>query len=187
MVIPAQTICSLFSGIGGLDESVRLAAPGSKTVVYVERESYAVATLCKKMEDKILDEAPIWDDITSFDGKPWRGKVSTIIGGFPCTDLSVAGKKEGIVKGNRSGLFYEYVRLIGEIRPRYVFVENVSGLLDNGAMGIVLGEFSKIGLSCQWGMFSASGVGSSHQRQRVFALGYAEHDGYFTGGDFGGI
>jgi len=181
VVIPAQTICSLFSGIGGLDEAVHLAAPGSKTVVYVERESYAVATLCKKMEDKILDNAPIWSDITSFDGHPWRGKVSTIIGGFPCTDLSVAGKKEGIVKGNRSGLFYEYVRLIGEIRPRYVFVENVSGLLDNGAMGIVLGEFSKIGLSCQWGMFSASGVGSSHQRQRVFLLAYPKHDGYPPG------
>jgi DNA (cytosine-5)-methyltransferase 1 len=82
VAIPAQTICSLFSGIGGLDESV-WAAPGSKTVVYVERESYAVATLCKKMEDKIVEEAPIWDDITSFNGRDWRGKVSTIIGEFP--------------------------------------------------------------------------------------------------------
>ena len=181
VVHPIKNIISLFSGIGGLDLAVKLVFPEARTVAFCERESYAAATLVARMEDKTLDEAPIWSDITTFDGKPWRGKVDTLIGGFPCTDLSVAGKKEGIIKGNRSGLFYEYARLIGEIRPRYVFVENVSGLLDNRAMGIVLGEFSSLGLTCEWGMFSASECGSTHQRKRIFLLAHPKYDGYAPG------
>ena len=83
----------------------------SKTVVYVERESYAVATLCKKMEDKILDEAPVWSDITSFDGRAWRGKVSCLIGGFPCTDLSSQAKRRHRQR--------QPVRPLLRIRPPY--------------------------------------------------------------------
>lgn len=181
VVHPIKNIISLFSGIGGLDLAVKLVFPEARTVAFCERESYAAATLVARMEDKTLDEAPIWSDITTFDGKPWRGKVDTLIGGFPCTDISVSGKKEGIIKGNRSGLFYEYARLIGEIRPRYVFVENVSGLLDNRAMGIVLGEFSSLGLTCEWGMFSASECGSTHQRKRIFLLAHPKYDGYAPG------
>ena len=181
VVHPVKNIISLFSGIGGLDLAVKLVFPEARTVAFCERESYAAATLVARMEDKTLDEAPIWSDITTFDGKPWRGKVDTLIGGFPCTDISVSGKKEGIIKGNRSGLFYEYARLIGEIRPRYVFVENVSGLLDNRAMGIVLGEFSSLGLTCEWGMFSASECGSTHQRKRIFLLAHPKYDGYAPG------
>ena len=106
VVHPIKNIISLFSGIGGLDLAVKLVFPEARTVAFCERESYAAATLVARMEDKTLDEAPIWSDITTFDGKPWRGKVDTLIGGFPCTDISVSGKKEGIIKGNRSGLFY---------------------------------------------------------------------------------
>ena len=175
-----ERILSLFAGIGGLDLSVKLAFPRSRTVAYVEREAYCQKILMDRMQDKTLDDGPIWSDITTFDGKQWRGKVDTLIGGFPCQDVSVAGKKAGIHEGSRSGLYYHYVRLIHEIRPRFVFVENVSGLLDNRAMGIVLGELSEMGFNAEWGVFSASGVGSSHQRQRVFVLAHNNNAGNST-------
>jgi len=175
VVIPPSQVLSLFSGIGGLDKSVKLVFPKSRTVCYVEWGAYAASVLVARMADKTLDEAPIWDDITTFNGKPWSGAVDTIIGGFPCVDLSVAGKGEGIKEGNRSGLFFEYVRIIREIQPRWIFIENVSGLLANGAMSTVLGELSKMGFDAEWGMFSAKDVGASHQRKRVFVLAHSTH------------
>ena len=178
MVIhPIKNIISLFSGIGGLDLAVKLVFPEARTVAFCERESYAAATLVARMEDKTLDEAPIWSDITTFEGKPWRGKVDCLIGGFPCQDISHSGKRAGISEGTRSGLFYQYARLISEIRPRYTFVENVAGLLDNRAMGVVLGEFSSLGLTCEWGMFSAAECGSTHQRKRIFLLAHSDNPG----------
>ena len=180
MVIHPKRVLSLFSGIAGLDKAVRLVFPESRTVCYVEREAYAASVLVARMEDKAVDDAPIWSDITTFNGKPWSGVVDTIIGGFPCQDLSVAGKQAGIKEGNRSGLFYEYCRLIREIRPRYVFIENVSGLLRKGAMETVISELAQMGFDAEWGVFSAKDVGSTHLRKRVFVLGYSKHDGYFT-------
>ena len=180
VVIPPSQVLSLFSGIAGLDQSVRLVFPESRTVCFVEREAYAASVLVARMEDKTLDEAPIWSDITTFNGKPWRGAVDTVIGGFPCQDLSVAGKREGIKEGNRSGLFFEYVRIIREIQPRWVFIENVSGLLANGAMSTVLKEISELGFDAEWGMFSAKDVGASHQRKRVFVLAYNNNAGNST-------
>ena len=173
MALHPKNVLSLFSGIAGLDKSVGLVFPESRTVCYVEREAYAASVLVARMEDKTLDEAPIWSDITTFNGKPWAGVVDTIIGGFPCQDLSVAGKKEGIKQGNRSGLFYEYCRIIREIRPRYVFIENVSGLLANRAMSTVLKELAQMGFDAEWGVFSAKDVGATHLRKRVFILAYA--------------
>ena len=173
MGIYPKRVLSLFSGIGGLDLAVKLVFPQARTVAYVERESYCQRVLVERFKDKTLDEGVIWNDITSFDGKPWCGIVDCIIGGFPCQDISTAGKKAGIKEGNRSGLFYQYLRLIDEIRPKFVFVENVSGLLDNRAMGVVLGELAERGFDAEWGMFSAGQVGSSHQRDRVFVLAYS--------------
>ena len=176
MAIHPKNVLSLFAGIAGLDRSVGLVFPGSRTVCYVEREAYAASVLVARMEDKTLDEAPIWSDITTVNGKEWRGVVDTIIGGFPCVDISVAGKRAGIKEGNRSGLFYEYCRLIREIRPRYVFIENVSGLLSNRAMSTVLKELSEMGFDAEWGVFSARDVGSTHLRKRVFIMAYATHE-----------
>jgi DNA (cytosine-5)-methyltransferase 1 len=87
---------SLCAGAGGIDLGLTIACPKYRTVCYVERESYAAATLVARMEDKALDTAPIWDDITSFDGRPWRGTVDIINGGYPCTPFSVAGKRKGV-------------------------------------------------------------------------------------------
>jgi len=167
-----KKVLSLFSGIGGLDKAMGLVFPRSRTVCYVEREAYAQSVLVARMEDQTLDEAPIWNDITTFDCKPWNGVVDTIIGGFPCQDLSVAGLKKGIKVGTRSGLFFEFARCVREIQPRFVFVENVRGLLRKGPMEAVLNEFSKMGYDAEWGMFSAEGVGATHKRERVFLMAY---------------
>ena len=177
VVIHPKRVLSLFSGIAGLDKAVRLVFPESRTVCYVEREAYAASVLVARMEDKAVDDAPIWSDITTFNGKPWSGVVDTIIGGFPCQDLSVAGKQAGIKEGNRSGLFYEYCRLIREIRPRYVFIENVSGLLRKGAMETVISELAQMGFDAEWGVFSAKDVGSTHLRKRVFILAHSNPPG----------
>lgn len=177
MDIYPKRILSVFSGIGGLDLAVKLNFPQSKVVAYIEREAYCQRVLMERMQNKTLDEGVIWDDVTTFEGKPWCGIVDCIIGGFPCTDLSVAGRQKGIKQGNRSGLFYELIRIAGEIRPKTMFMENVTGLLDNRAMGIVLGELARLGFDAEWGVFSARDVGSSHLRKRVFILAYS-NNGY---------
>ena len=173
MALHPKNVLSLFSGIAGLDKSVGLVFPKSRTVCYVEREAYAASVLVARMEDKTLGEAPIWSDITTFDGKEWNGVVDTVAFGFPCTDISVAGKQEGISQGTRSGLFYEACRIIRQVQPRYLFIENVTGLLANRFMSVVLKELSEMGFDAEWGVFSARDVGSTHLRKRVFILAYS--------------
>src|SRR5450756_2936187 len=119
---------SLFAGAGGLDLALRLAMPDARCVCYVEREVEAVQILAARFADQALDDAPVWSDVSTFDGKPWRGLVDGIAGGFPCQDLSVAGKRGGIKRGNRSGLWFEYARIIREVEPGWVYIENVPGL-----------------------------------------------------------
>jgi DNA (cytosine-5)-methyltransferase 1 len=167
-VVPFTNI-GLFAGAGGLELGLRIAIANLVSVCYVERDPYAASVLVARMEDKTLDTAPIWDDITTFDGKPWRGQVDLLSGGFPCQDLSVAGKRAGI-DGERSGLWAEFARIIGEIRPRFVFIENVSGLLANEPMRRILGDLSSLGFSAEWECFRASDVGAPHRRERVFIL-----------------
>ena len=163
------TNIGLFAGAGGLELGLRIAVKNLVSVCYVERDAYAASVLVARMEDKTLDSAPIWDDITTFDGKPWRGQVDLVSGGFPCQDLSVAGKRAGI-DGKRSGLWAEFSRVIGEIRPRCVFIENVPGLLANEAMRRVLGDLSALGFNAEWECVRASDVGAPHRRERVFIL-----------------
>jgi len=123
-----KTALSLFAGIGGLDAGLKRALPGLETVAYVERDSYAATILLAQMGDAALDLAPIWvGDIQDFDPAPFLG-VDLVHGGFPCQDLSVAGKRAGI-DGERSGLWREFYRIIRTTRPRFVFIENVPGIL----------------------------------------------------------
>jgi DNA (cytosine-5)-methyltransferase 1 len=170
-----QRVLSIFSGIGGLDSAIRLVFPECRTVCYIEREAYAASVLVARMEDKTLGEAPIWSDVATFDGERFNGCVDTVAFGFPCTDISVAGKQEGISKGTRSGLFFEACRIIRQVRPRYLFIENVPGLLANRFMSVVLGELSEMGFDAEWGVFSARDVGSTHLRKRVFILAYSNN------------
>lgn len=166
------TNISLFSGAGGLDLGAKIIG-GFKTVAYCEREPYAQKVIIERIGGGYLDDAPIHDDVCSFDGRPWRGIVDIVSGGFPCQDLSIAGKRGGLREGTRSGLWYQYARIVREIRPSFILVENVSGLLADGALGIVLGDMAQMGFDAEWAMFPAGAVGAPHLRERVFIVAYA--------------
>lgn len=162
---------SLFTGGAGLDTGLRIARPDARTVCYVESGIENCEVLAARIEEGSLEPAPIWSNVKTFDGRPWRGAVDCIVGGFPCQDISVAGRGEGIVEGNRSGLWYEFARIIREVRPRIVFVENVGALLIRG-LDAVLGELAESGYDAEWSVLRASAVGAPHRRERVFILAY---------------
>ncbi len=128
-----------------------------------------------RIRSRDLDDAPIWDDVKTFDGKPWAG-VDIISGGFPCQDVSHAGKRAGVKDGTRSGLWSEFHRIICEARPRFVLVENVPGLLSIDAgrgFGRVLGDLAAAGYDAEWCVRSAAEVGAPHLRERVWVVAYA--------------
>jgi DNA (cytosine-5)-methyltransferase 1 len=168
-------ILSLCSGIAGLDLGVKLALPGARTICYVEQDDYCRRVLLARMSEGVLDPAPLWGDLSTFDGRTWRGSVDLVIGGWPCQDISNAGRREGIREGNRSGLWFEFVRVLREVRPRLFFGENVAALLGRG-MEQVLGDLSALGLDAEWLTLGADDVGAPHRRKRVFLLAYARHD-----------
>jgi len=158
---------SLCSGGGGLDLGVRLAIPHARTVCYVEREAFACEVLVQAMQAGHLDKAPIWTDLTTFDGKPWRGKVDFIFGGYPCQPFSVAGKRQG--ESDERWLWPDIVRIIREIRPRFCFFENVPGHLRLG-FDRVLCDLAEIGFDVEWTTLSAAECGASHKRERLWIL-----------------
>ena len=164
----AFNVLSLFSGYGGLDLGIGLAVPGARTVCFVEREAYAAAVLAARMAEGALASAPVWGDVCTFDGRPWRSVVDCVTGGFPCQDISLAGKGAGI-EGERSGLWKEYARIVGEVRPRFVFVENVAALASRG-LDVVLADLAALGFDAEWGVFRASDMGAPHRRERLFIL-----------------
>ncbi|MEN8974476.1 DNA cytosine methyltransferase [Acinetobacter baumannii] len=160
---------ALFAGAGGGILASYLL--GWRTVCAVERDAYAAQVLAQRQNDGILEAFPIWSDITTFDGKPWQGIVDVISGGFPCQDISSAGKGAGI-EGERSGLWTEMARIIGEVRPRYVFVENSPMLVSRG-LTRVISDLAKMGYDAQWARFSASNFGAPHIRDRIWIVAYA--------------
>ena len=164
----------LFSGIGGISLALQRWC---ETVCYVEIDPYSCGVLTKNMAEGYLDAAPIWSDVQTF-GEPELarvGPVDIICGGFPCQDLSVAGKREGI-NGKRSGLFFEIIRLVRLARPRYIFLENVPGLLVGG-MDTVLGELAEAGYDAEWTVLGADDIGANHRRKRVWILAHANGQG----------
>lgn len=146
---------------------------GHTCVCAVEIEPFCRKVLLQRQRDGILPKFPIWDDVRTFDGKPWRGKVDVVCGGFPCQDISCAGKGAGI-EGARSGLWSEFARIIGEVQPRYAFVEN-SPMLAVRGLGRVLGDLSEIGYNARWCVMGADDVGAPHIRKRMWILAYARH------------
>ena len=159
---------SLFSGIGGIDLALEDYAT---TVGYVEINKYAQSVLLSRMVDGSINTAPIHRDITRLDGRKLRGHVELIFGGFPCQDISVAGRGEGL-DGERSGLFFEICRLIKEIQPVFIFLENVPAIRTRG-LDVVLKELAALGYDCRWTVISASSVGACHKRDRWFLLAHA--------------
>lgn len=162
-----RTIELFAGGGGGVLGSLML---GHMPVCYVEWDPYAQRILRQRIEDGLIPDAPIWDDVQTFNGNPWRGFVDVITGGFPCQDISVAGKGEGI-SGARSGLWGEMARIVCEVRPRFVFVENSPALVGRG-LGTVLGDLAALGYDAQWGVLGADAVGAHHRRDRIWILAY---------------
>ena len=146
---------------------------GHTCVCAVEIEPYCRKVLLQRQRDGILPKFPIWDDVRTFDGKPWRGKIDIICGGFPCQDISCAGKGAGI-DGERSELWSEFARIISEVRPRYAFVEN-SPMLAVRGLGRVLGDLSEIGYDARWCVMGADDVGAPHVRKRMWVLAHARY------------
>ena len=165
---------ALFAGAGGGILGGHLL--GWRTVCAVEWEQYPASVLCARQNDKILPPFPIWDDVQTFDGRPWRGIVDVVSGGFPCQDISAAGRGAGI-DGERSGMWKHMARIIGEVRPKYVFVEN-SPMLTTRGLGVVLADLSSMGFDAKWGVVSAADVGANHQRERIWIR--AEQRNFFS-------
>jgi site-specific DNA-cytosine methylase len=159
---------ALFAGAGGGILGGQLL--GWRTVCAVEWEPYPASVLCARQNDGFFeDKFPIWDDVQTFDGRPWRGLVDVVSGGFPCQDISVAGKGAGI-EGERSGMWGEMARIICEVQPRFVFVEN-SPMLTSRGLGRVLGDLASMGFDAKWGVLGAADIGANHQRDRIWIVG----------------
>lgn len=162
---------ALCAGVGGLELGLHIAEPGYRTVCFVERKSFAAATLVARMEDAALDHAPVWDDVKSFDGRPWRGKVHILTAGYPCQPFSFAGLRRGAADPRH--LWPDIARIISELRPEWCFFENVEGHLTLGAAD-VFGELRGLGYTVKAGLFSAFEVGASHLRKRLFIVAHAD-------------
>jgi DNA (cytosine-5)-methyltransferase 1 len=158
-------LLDLFSGIGGFSFAAEHLLGGFKTVQFVEREPFCQSVLLKHWPD-----VPIHDDITTFN--PAAGSADVVCGGFPCQDISTAGKQAGIKQGTRSGLFYELMRVVRLVRPQYVVLENVAAILANG-LDTVLRELAEAGFDAEWACIPASAVDACHQRDRWWLVAYA--------------
>ena len=168
--VDIHTYISLYSGAGGLDVGYRRGNPGAIPLLYVERDFEAAAVLVEKIRTGRLDQAPIWCNTSPLDCKPFVGRGDAIIGGFPCQPFSGAGRREGTE--DERWLWEDITRLVGEIRPRELFLENVSGLF-HGGIQVVIGGLSEMGYDAKWITLQAKEVGAPHQRERVFILAHA--------------
>lgn len=162
----------LFSGIGGISIALE---PWVQTVAYCERERYAQGVLLSRMESGELDLAPIWDDVTTLRGEMLDVPIDIISAGFPCQDLSVAGLGKGL-DGERSGLFFQVARLAEELRPSFLFLENVPAIRTRGAE-VVCKTLASLGYDMRWTTITASSIGAKHRRERWFLLAHAQRKG----------
>jgi DNA (cytosine-5)-methyltransferase 1 len=163
-------VLDLFSGIGGF--SLGLERAGMQTVAFCEIDPF-----CQRVLAKHWPGVPIYDDVREVTATRLAADgigIDVICGGFPCQDISSAGAKVGI-GGERSGLWREYARIIGEVRPRYVVVENVAALLARG-MSEVLGDMAALGYDAEWHCIPAAAIGAPHGRDRLWIVGHP--DGY---------
>ena len=148
---------ALCSGFGGIERGLESRIDGFKTVCHVEGEAYAVANLVKKIQEGAIHEAPVWSNVQTFDGTPWRGKLDIITGGFPCQPHSSAGKLLG--QKDPRNLWPDVKRIIGEVSPRFLFLENVSNI--NNTIGpSIVGDLAEMGYDSAWCVVRASDVGA---------------------------
>ena len=160
---------ALFAGAGGGILGGLLI--GWRTVCAVEIEPYPRRILVQRQDDGHLSPFPIWDDVRTFDGRPWRGIVDVVSGGFPCQDISAAGSRRGLA-GARSGLWAEFARIIGEVQPEWAFIENSQHLRTRGLV-TVLQDLASLRYDARWCVLGASDLGAPHQRKRMWIAAHA--------------
>lgn len=158
---------ALFAGAGGGILAGHLL--GWRTVCAVERDAYAASVLVQRQNDGILKAFPIWDDVCTFDGKPWRGIVDVVSGGFPCQAYSSAASG----KNTADDLWPEMRRIVADVAPRYVFAENVQ----KRAIDSAAEDLEEMGYTTRAISLSASDLGADHIRKRYWLLAYADRDG----------
>jgi len=158
-----------FAGIGGFSYAAHKLVGGFETKQFIEIDPF-----CQKILNKHFPNVPIHDDIRTFSAI--SGQYDVICGGFPCQSISVAGTRAGITEESRSGIFYELMRVIRMVRPRFVVLENVAAILNNG-LDIVLGELSQAGYDAEWSVISASSLGACHRRSRWWCVAYTNDYG----------
>ena len=159
------TIGSLFSGIGGFELGLERAIPQARTIWQVEQDSF-----CQSILRRHWPEATLYSDINQV-GSHNLAEVDILCGGFPCQDISRAGKQEGI-NGKKSGLWWQMHRLISEIGPRVIVLENVAAIVSNG-LSTVSESLAKLGYDLEWQIVSARQFGAPHIRKRWFGIAYA--------------
>ena len=162
-----------FAGIGGFSYAAEKLVGGYKTKRFIEIDPY-----CQSVLKKNFPNVPIHNDITTF--QSYQGEYDVLTAGFPCQDLSVAGSQRGIGEGTRSGLFYEVMRLVGEIRPKFLLLENVRNLLShqNGeTFQEILFQIAKHGYDAEWSIVSGRDLGACHERKRIWIIAYPKYDG----------
>jgi DNA (cytosine-5)-methyltransferase 1 len=164
-------ILSCCAGAAGLELGLKLALPAARTVCYIEREAYAAAILAARMEEKILDEAPIWSDVRTFDSRPWRKTVDIVTAGYPCQPFSLCGRRQA-AKDERH-LWPSIRQIIKETKPKFCFLENVPNHLRLG-FEQVHDDLRSMGFGVKASLFTAAEVGAPHKRERLFILAHAK-------------
>jgi len=161
---------ALCSGFGGIELGLESRIDGFRTVCHVEGEAYAASLIIKKIQEGTIHEAAVWSNVKTFNGEPWRSKVDIITGGFPCQPHSSAGKLLG--EDDPRNLWPDVKRIISEVQPRFLFLENVSNINNTIAPSIV-GELAEMGFNSAWCVIRASDVGAPHRRARWFIMAHA--------------
>jgi DNA (cytosine-5)-methyltransferase 1 len=164
-----MNVLAVCSGIGGLDLGIRLAEPSARVICYVENGIYPISITLSRIQDGFLDDAPVWSDARTFDGKPWRGVVDILTAGYPCQPFSVAGSLKG--EDDPRHLWPDIRRIIRQVQPGFCFFENVANHLRVGFES-VWGDLSDLGYTVEAGLFTATEVGAPHRRQRLFILAH---------------
>lgn len=164
---------ALCAGAGGLELGLSIAVPGYRTVCFVERDAYAASALVARMEEQALDSAPVWSDLATFDGRPWRGCVDILTAGYPCQPFSSAGRRQG--EHDPRHLWPHVARILRECGAPLLLAENVEGHASLG-LDAVRADLQSMGYGVAAGIFSAAEVGASHIRKRLFILAYADRE-----------
>lgn len=163
----------LCAGYGGLGLGIELAVPCSRSVCLVEREGFLIGQLVQAMEEGLMAQAPIHSNVRTFDGKPWRGKVDCVTGGYPCQPFSIAGKRLGTADPRH--LWPDIFRIVNEVQPAICFFENVDDHLNMGYEQ-VHADLERVGYVVEAGIFSSAETGATHVRERLYILAYRGGD-----------